>query len=93
MVFALDHLPATLPFKQINAGSFFRELFDQSINALQLIALQNRGVPGRKNIVWVGRGRPTILDTDNMSVKFVDGLSQYVHSTTNMLVDARISLL
>jgi hypothetical protein len=59
-LYALDHLPAVLPWKQMNAGSFFWELFDQSMNALQLIALQNRGVPGRKNIIWVGRGGPGV---------------------------------
>jgi VWFA-related protein len=92
LLFALNHLPAALPFKHMNA-SFSGERFAQSIDALQQIALQNRGVPGRKNIVWVGHGGPNIiLDTDNMSVKFVDRLRQYVHSTTNMLVDARISL-
>jgi VWFA-related protein len=92
LLYALDHLPAVLPWKQM-IGSFFWDLFDQSMNALQLIALQNRGVPGRKNIIWVGRGGPGIfLDRANMSVKTVDRLRQYLHSTTNMLVDARISL-
>jgi len=60
LVFALDHLPATLPFKRMNARSFFWERFDQSIHALQLIALQNRGVPGRKYVVWVGHGGPSV---------------------------------
>ena len=89
---ALSHLPAALPFKHMN-GAFFWERFGQSLDALQQIALQNKGVPGRKNIVWVGHGGPNVyLDTVVFPPKFEYELKQYVHSTTNMLVDARISL-
>ncbi len=48
LLFALDHTPATLPYKIMN-GSFFWERFAQSIDALQQIALQNQGVPGRSS--------------------------------------------
>jgi hypothetical protein len=61
LLYALDHLPATLPFKHTNA--FFWDPFYQSIDALQLIALQNRGVPGRKNVMWVGHGALTSIWT------------------------------
>jgi len=47
LISALDHLPAALPYKQMN-GMFAWERFAQSIDALRQIALQNRGVPGRK---------------------------------------------
>ncbi len=89
---ALSHLSAALPFKHMN-GAFFWERFGQSLDALQQIALQNKGVPGRKNIVWVGHGGPNVyLDPVVFPPKFEYELKQYVHSTTNMLVDARISL-
>ena len=89
---ALKHLPAALPYKKTN-GAFGWERFGQSLDALDQIALQNRGVPGRKNIVWVGHGGPNAyLDPVVFSGKFVGELKQYVHSTTNMLVDARVSL-
>lgn len=55
LLYALDHVPAALPYKEMS-GSFFGERFGQSIDALQQIALQNKGVPGRKNIIWVGHG-------------------------------------
>ena len=91
---ALDHLPPALPYKKMN-GAFFWERFAQSLDALQQIALQNKGVPGRKNIIWVGHGGPNVY-LDPLRVRYaeklVDELKQYVHSTTNMLVDARISL-
>jgi hypothetical protein len=81
-----------LPYKQRN-GAFAWERFGQSLDALDQIALQDKGVPGRKNIVWVGHGSPNVyLDPVVFTGKFSEELKQYVHSTTNMLVDARISL-
>jgi VWFA-related protein len=92
LLYALNHLPAALPFKEMR-GAFFWERFAQSIDALQQIALQSRGVPGRKNIVWVGHGGPNVfLDPLDFNAQLTDELKQYVHSSTNMLVDARISL-
>ena len=92
LLYALKHLPAALPFKEMN-GMFYWDRFDQSIDALQQIALQNKGVPGRKNIVWVGHGGPNIdLYAPDMTGQFAQDLKEYVHTTTNMLVDARMSL-
>ncbi len=90
LLFALDHIPATLPYKIMNA-SFFTERFAQSIDALQQIALQNQGVPGRKNVVWVGHGGPNV-NTTVLPGRWAELIHQYVHETTNMLVDARMSL-
>jgi VWFA-related protein len=90
LLYALDHVPAALPYKMMN-GAFYPERFGQSIDALQQIALQNEGVPGRKNIVWVGHGGPSIY-TEALVGPIVDQLNQYARDTTNMLVDARVSL-
>ncbi|HEV2448589.1 MAG TPA: VWA domain-containing protein [Candidatus Sulfopaludibacter sp.] len=86
---ALDHLPPALPYK-LN-GSFVAERFAQSIDALQQIALQNKGVPRRKTIVWVGHGGPGLF-TEALAPSDVEEIKQYVHDTTNMLVDARMTL-
>jgi VWFA-related protein len=90
LLFALKHLPGVLPFEFMR-GSFFGERFGQSIDALQQIALQSKGVPGRKNIVWVGHGGPSV-NTVFLDGKLTEDLDRYVHETANMLVDARISL-
>ena len=87
---ALDHVQSVLPYKAIR-GSFFAERFVQAIDALQQIALQNKGFSGRKNIVWVGHGGPGILLTGQTDPER-DRLNRYVHDTTNMLVDSRVSL-
>jgi VWFA-related protein len=92
LLYALDHLPPALPYKHMN-GAFFWERFAQSIDALQQIALQNRGIPGRKNIIWVGHGGPSLyLETVGIAPKTEEKLREYVHLTTNMLVESRISL-
>lgn len=91
LLYALNHLPTEQPYKYANR--LLTERFYQSLYALQEVALQSKGVPGRKNIIWLGRGAPNVLlgrlDYDHT---LLSALKQYVHSTTNMLVDARISL-
>jgi VWFA-related protein len=92
LLYALDHLPAALPIKEMNP-SFYWERFVQSLDVLQQIALQNKGISGRKNIIWVGHGGPgIILNSFTFPGKAGEEVTQYVHSTANMLVDARVSL-
>ena len=89
---AVEQLPPVLPYKFVS-GSFAAERAGQSLEALDQIALQNKGVPGRKNIVWVGRGTPALyLENASLPSDFVAQMKQNVHATTNMLVHARISL-
>jgi VWFA-related protein len=90
LLYALDHLPPVIPYKW-EADSFNEERFNQSLDALQQIALQNKGVPGRKNIVWVGHGSPS-FSTMHMTYPVVNEIQQYMHATTNLLVDSRVSL-
>jgi VWFA-related protein len=86
---AVDHVPAAIPYK-LN-GSFFTERFVQSIDGLRQIALENSGVPGRKNIVWIGHGGPSLY-TSLLDGNTAEKVTAYVHKTANMLVDARMSL-
>ena len=90
LLYALDHLGPVIPYKW-QSQSFDGERFEQSIVALQEIALQNKGVPGRKNIVWVGYGSPN-FSRHNQPEPLVRKVQQYLKATTNMLVDARMSL-
>jgi VWFA-related protein len=86
---AVDHIPPALPYK-LN-GAFFSERFLQSINGLRQIALENTGIPGRKNIIWVGHGGPSLY-TDDLDTRTAATVTTYVHKTANLLVDARMSL-
>jgi VWFA-related protein len=87
---ALDRLGGVIPYKW-EADSFLDERFNQSVNALQQIALQNKGVPARKNIIWIGHGSPSFT-MRGVPQPMVHDLQEYMHATTNMLVDARVSL-
>jgi VWFA-related protein len=87
---ALAHVPAAIPYKMMN-GSFWAERLGQSFDALQQIALENKGVPGRKNIIWVGHGSPG-LNSLFLPADVAEGVQRYAQDTTNMLVDARMTL-
>jgi VWFA-related protein len=89
LVSALSHLRPALPYK-MEAG-FASERVAQSFDALQQIALQNEGLPGRKNIIWVGRGGPGI-NTASLPGDWVVKIRSYVHKIVNLLVNSRISL-
>ncbi len=89
LLYALDHIPPALPYKEMYG--FIEEQFAQSIDALQEIALQNQGVPGRKNIIWVGHGDPGI-SSFQVRAGYLDELNEYLHYTTNTLVNSRASL-
>jgi VWFA-related protein len=89
LLYALNHVPPAIPFKKVNG--WIADRFYQSIDALDQIALQNKGVHGRKNIIWIGHGGPNI-GTMSLPSDTVEFLNEYVHATTNTLVDSRISL-
>lgn len=95
LVHALNHVPPETPYKlgsmQFGSGTWLDQRLSQSIEALQQIALQSRGLPGRKNILWVGNGGPSI-PVDPADPLHDREMRFYAHDTTNMLVDARISL-
>jgi len=87
LLFALDHLPMIAPWK----FQFTDDRLRQTYIALTQIAIQNRGVPGRKLVVWVGPGGLD-LDTEDLSNKTGDMVQRYIHHTINMMVEDRISL-
>jgi VWFA-related protein len=89
LIYALNHVPPALPYKL--QGAWADERLSQSIEALQQIALQNKGLPGRKNILWIGNGGPSI-PMDPADPRYERSMRFYAHGTTNMLVDARICL-
>ena len=89
LLYAVAHIRGAIPYKM--NPSFYLERFVQSMDALQQIALQSRGVPGRKNIIWIGHGGPN-LNLDGLTGDSARTINRYVHDTTNLMVDSRISL-
>jgi len=89
LLFALDHLPGILPYK---LGLDWRsDRIRQSYITLQQIAIQNRGIPGRKNVMWIGNGSPN-LPANDLPYHAYEKVQLYIHHTVNMMVEARISL-
>jgi len=86
---ALARVPNKLPFKL--SPKWTDERLSQSIEALQQIALQNKSVSGKKNIVWLGYGGPS-MPMDASDPRYSKALRFFAHDTTNMLVDARMTL-
>ena len=87
---ALDRVPTTAPYK-VDQPNFMDDLIRQSYDALQQIAIQYRGVPGRKNVIWIGAGPPN-MDEHELSDRDQDTVQQYVRHTVNLMVESRITL-
>jgi VWFA-related protein len=67
------------------------ERLDQSLRALEQIAQNYARIPGRKNLIWVGGGFPTIAPTslDDADAQEVKDTLQHV---TDVLLDTRVTL-
>jgi hypothetical protein len=63
----------------------------QSLNALQEIAQAATGTPGRKNIIWVGKGVPSV-DLTGLAEASAKPLLDAVRRCTDMLLRARVTL-
>ncbi len=86
---ALDR-ESSVVHDQEKRDSFFEDRYKSSVEALQQIALQNKGTPGPKNIIWVGRGAPNFVV--NKSIGDVAPVTRYAHETSDLLLEARMSL-
>jgi len=67
------------------------ERLDQSLRALQQIAESYAGIPGRKNLIWVGGGFPTI-DPTTIDRGDAQEVKDTLRHVTNILLDTRVTL-
>jgi VWFA-related protein len=75
--------------KSIGQGTV--ERLDQSISALEQIAQSTARIPGRKNLVWVGQGFPS-LDPDSLSPALRDLMTNTLQHVTDTFLATRITL-
>jgi len=75
--------------KSIGYGAV--ERLDQSLSALEQIAEAYARIPGRKNLVWVGQGFPS-LDPTELDTKDQDLVDNTIQHVTNVLLDTRVTL-
>lgn len=91
---ALAHLPATLPIRLMRSGNSREGLgvrFGQTLDSLQQIARATLGHPGRKNIIWVGRGFDS-LDLRNQSDRTTLALEGAAERAVNLLRQAHATV-
>ncbi len=67
------------------------ERLDQSLRALEEIAQSNAAIPGRKNLIWVGGGFPT-LDPENIDSGDAKEVKDTLQHVTDVLLDTRVTL-
>lgn len=88
LLWAVDHIQPAVPYK-LTRPDFAGERAFQSISALMEIAAQNVGVPGRKNVFWIGPGGPGLIRA-SFGTK-LDLWRGFMHAAINQLVESRIS--
>lgn len=86
---SLQKHPSALPGR-LARGAVVDQL-SAAFSALQQSALFSRGEPGKKEIIWIGRGFPAINGV-NLGSSEADLLGKAVRSTLNLLLAARVSL-
>jgi VWFA-related protein len=64
----------------------------KTLGALSQIASSVRGVPGRKNVIWVGTGYRNANDLNNLSNRDNDKVKAAVQMVTNRMLTAHVTL-
>ncbi len=72
-------------------GGAASEVLAESLGALEQIAQASRGVPGRKNVIWVGDGFPS-LGTSDVGVQISDHVHANLRKLTQVMLAARVTL-
>ena len=80
-------------------GSRDLTLTKDSLQAMWSLALQQRSLPGRKLVIWLGRGGPTLRlrvqrheDLVKPLAERLPPVQRYQQEITDLLIDARITL-
>jgi VWFA-related protein len=73
-------------------GAADHTLGKASMQAVWTLALEERGVPGRKLVIWLGVGGPSSELKSAVSQQNLSSWQRHERSITDLLVDARITL-
>jgi VWFA-related protein len=73
------------------AASGPAQRLEQSLRALQSIAQSVAGIRGRKNLIWVGGGFPSI-DPTKLEDQDAQGVKDDLQRITNLLLETRVTL-
>jgi VWFA-related protein len=64
----------------------------QTLGALTQIAEAVKGVPGRKNVIWIGKGYNNAMDLNNLSQSDHDRVVAQIETVTDKMLAARVTL-
>lgn len=87
---SLDHHFADNPWRN-QGNSWVPERLGTAFGTLERVAEATVGHPGHKNMIWIGRGFPSI-NMANVPVDSSRRVETYVQQCVNMLRDARVTL-
>jgi VWFA-related protein len=87
---ALEHHTPANPW-QVGSRSWAGEQFSSAFSALMQVSEATAGHPGHKNMIWIGRGFPT-LRLDKVPADQRDQLTAAIDNCVNMLRDSRVTL-
>ncbi len=87
---ALEHHLVSYPWQQAQ-GAWVGERYATAFLTMRRVAEAVRGHPGHKNMIWIGRGFPS-LNYARLTVQAQDHLESAVRSCVMMLRNARITL-
>jgi VWFA-related protein len=85
---------ATVPWRSTNAGSVggaASDILAYNLGALEQIAHAMRGVPGKKNVIWAGKGFPTV-EPSAIGSQAADEVFSNLRKLSGDLLQARITL-
>jgi VWFA-related protein len=91
---ALKQAPVQYPWRLARNGNSGPDAIirmAQSLQTLQEIAQSAAGTPGRKNILWVGKGFPS-LDLTGMADEVVKPLEDAIKRCVDLLMNSRTTL-
>ena len=77
--------------QSMSAGNGVAERLDHSLAALEQLAQYGARIPGRKNLIWVGAGFPTI-DPEALTEGTHRMLGNMLQHATDVLLDSRVTL-
>jgi VWFA-related protein len=86
------HIPE-YPNKMMNGpgGAAAVERMAQSLASLEQIAQASTGIPGRKNVIWVGNGFPS-ANLQSLDDRTAETIEQAIQRCTDMLLAARVTM-
>lgn len=90
LIQALDHHDASMPYK-VASAQFSKERLAETLTFLQQIAIAARGEKERKNVIWVGKGFPSVSPL-TLTPRDQEMVGKALRETVNLLLAARMTV-